>query len=52
MINHCNYELHTHVVNWEAMKNLQVAYLKSGISNQDVPQDHVFCGALQGGNKA
>ena len=46
VINHCNYELHTHVVNWEAMKNLQVAYLKSGISNQDVPQDHVFFAVL------
>ena len=24
------------------MKNLQLAYLASGISNQDTPQDHIF----------
>ena len=46
IVNHCNYELYTHVVNWESIKNLQVAYLKSGIANQDVPQDHVFFAVL------
>ena len=28
------------------MRDLQVAYLKSGISNQDVPQDHIFFSIL------
>lgn len=42
IINYCNYDLHTHVVDWEEMRELQLSYLHSGISNQDVPQDHVF----------
>ena len=41
-----NIDLFTHVVNWQSMKKLQLAYLKSGIANQDVPQDHAFFVAL------
>lgn len=40
------WELHTHVVNWEDMRRLQIAYLRSGVPNQDVPQDHAFFAAL------
>jgi N-acetyl sugar amidotransferase len=46
VVSHCNFDLYTHVVDWEDIKRLQVAYLKSGISNQDVPQDHVFFAVL------
>ena len=46
IIKHCNYDLHTEVIDWAAMKNLHLAYLKSGISNQDVPQDHIFFSTL------
>lgn len=46
VVAHCGFDLHTHVVDWEDMKKLQLAYLKSGISNQDVPQDHVFFAVL------
>lgn len=42
----CGYDLHTHVVDWEEMRDLQLAYLKAGVSNQDVPQDHVFFASL------
>ncbi len=42
IVKHCGYDLHTHVVDWEEMRDLHLAYLKSGLSNQDVPQDHVF----------
>lgn len=42
IIKHCGYDFYTHVVDWEDMKNLQLAFLKSGVPNQDVPQDHVF----------
>ena len=38
----CDYDLHTYVVDWKIMRDLQVAYLKSGVANQDVPQDHIF----------
>jgi N-acetyl sugar amidotransferase len=40
------YHLYTHVVDWEEMRDLQLAYLRAGISNQDVPQDHVFFASL------
>lgn len=39
-------ELYTEVVNWEEMKDLQVAFLKSGIPDQDLPQDASFFSSL------
>lgn len=35
-------DLYTEVINWEEMKDLQVAFLKSQISDQDLPQDCAF----------
>lgn len=46
ILKHCNFDLHTHVVDWSEMRDLQLSYLKSGISNQDVPQDHIFFSTL------
>ena len=43
---YCDYDLVTHVVDWEEMRDLQISYLKSGIANQDVPQDHVIFSSL------
>ena len=40
------FDLHTIVIDWEEMRDLQVAYLRSGLANQDVPQDHAFFAAL------
>lgn len=45
-VKHCGFDLHTHVVDWDEMRDLQVAYLKAGVANQDVPQDHVFFASL------
>lgn len=39
-------DLYTEVINWEEMKDLQVAVLKSGISDQDLPQDYAFFSTL------
>lgn len=46
VVKHCNFDLHTHVVDWEEMRDLHLAYLRAGIANQDVPQDHVFFASL------
>lgn len=46
IVKYCKYDLHTHVVDWEEMRDLQLAYLHSGIANQDVPQDHIFFASL------
>jgi N-acetyl sugar amidotransferase len=42
ILDHTGFDLHTHVVDWEEMRDLQLAFLRSGVSNQDVPQDHAF----------
>lgn len=46
IVKYCDYTLHTHVMNWEEIRDLQVAYLKAGIANQDVVQDHAFFAVL------
>ncbi len=46
IVKYCGFDLHTHVVNWEDMRDLQLAFLRSGIPNQDVPQDHIFFSTL------
>jgi len=46
IVKFCNFDLHTHVVDWEEMRDLQLAFLRSGISNQDVPQDHIFFASI------
>jgi N-acetyl sugar amidotransferase len=35
-------DLYTEVINWEEIKDLQLAYFKSGVPHVDVPQDHAF----------
>jgi N-acetyl sugar amidotransferase len=39
-------DLHTEVVNWEEMKDLQLAFFKARVAHLDTPQDHAFFGAL------
>lgn len=39
-------DLYTEVVDWEEMKDLQVAMLRSQIADQDFPQDTAFFSAL------
>jgi N-acetyl sugar amidotransferase len=39
-------DLHTEVVNWEEMKDLQLAFLKAGLPYADNPQDIAFFSGL------
>ena len=39
-------ELYTEVINWKEMQDLQVAFFKSQIPDQDIPQDTAFFSAL------
>lgn len=39
-------DLHTEVIDWNAMKDLQLAFLKAQVPHQDVPQDHAFFASL------
>ena len=46
LCNGLNLDLFTEVINWEEMKDLQVAFLRSQIADQDLPQDYAFFSAL------
>jgi N-acetyl sugar amidotransferase len=35
-------DLYTEVIDWEEMKDLQLAFFKSGVPHVDTPQDHAF----------
>lgn len=35
-------DLYTEVINWEEMRDLQLAFFKSGVIHLDTPQDHAF----------
>ncbi len=39
-------DLYTEVINWEEMKDLQLAFLKAQVPDQDIPQDTAFFSAL------
>ena len=46
MIDKLGLDLYTEVVNWEEMKAFQLAYIRAGVPNIDVPQDHAFIATL------
>ena len=46
LVNGLGLDLYTEVINWEEMKDLQVALLKSQIPHQDIPQDTAFFSSL------
>ncbi len=39
-------DFYTHVIEWQEMRDLQVAFLKASVLNQDMPQDHAFFATL------
>lgn len=39
-------DLITEVIDWDAMRELQKAFFRSQVVNQDIPQDHAFFAAL------
>lgn len=41
-----NLDMYTEVVNWNEMRDLQLAFLKSQVPYQDLPQDHVIFAGL------
>lgn len=46
MLTRLGLDLVTHVVDWEDMKEMQLAFLRSHVANQDIPQDHAFFAGL------
>lgn len=39
-------DLYTEVINWEEMRDFQLAFFKSGLPHIDIPQDHAFVATL------
>ena len=46
LIESLNLDLFTDVVNWEQMKDFQLAFFKSGLPHIDIPQDIAYTAAL------
>lgn len=46
MVDQLGLDLYTEVINWEEMKDFQLAFLKSGVPHIDIPQDHAFIATL------
>lgn len=46
LVNGLNSDLYTEVANWDQVKRMQVAFLRSGIPDQDLVQDAVFFSEL------
>ena len=42
LVNKLNLHLETIVIDWDSIKQLQIAYLRSGLKNQDVPGSCIF----------
>jgi N-acetyl sugar amidotransferase len=39
-------DLHTYVVEWQEIRDLQLAFLRASVLNQDIPQDHAFFASM------
>ncbi len=46
LVDGLNVELFTKVINWEEMRDFQLAFFKSGVPHIDLPQDHAFVATL------
>ena len=44
----CGFDLFTVVIDWDEMADLQRAFLRAGVPDQDIPQDHVIFAAFYG----
>lgn len=42
LIDKLNLDLYTDVIDWDEMRDLQLAFFKSGVPHIDTPQDHAF----------
>ncbi len=40
-------DLHTHVVDWEEFRDLQLSFIKAGVTNLEIPTDHGINALLQ-----
>ena len=46
MVDALGLDLFTEVINWNEMRDFQLAFFKSGVPHLDIPQDHAFIATL------
>ena len=46
IIDKLNLDLHTEVINWREMRDLQLSFFKAGHPNLDIPQDHAIWASI------
>lgn len=46
LVDKLDLDLYTEVINWEEMRDFQLAFFKSGVPHLDIPQDHAFVATL------
>ena len=46
LVDNLKLDLYTEVINWKEMRDLQLSFLKSGVSHIDAPQDYAFFATL------
>jgi len=46
LVKRLSFDLHTFVVDWEEMADLQLAFFKASLANCDIPTDHGFLAVL------
>lgn len=46
MVKKLGLDLYTEVINWEEMRDFQLAFFKAGVPHLDIPQDHAFIATL------
>lgn len=46
LVKSLNLDMYTEVINWDEMKDLQLAFFKAQVAYQDLPQDHVIFAGL------
>lgn len=42
IVKRCGFDLVTHVVDWPEMQDIQRAFFRAAVPNQDIPQDHAI----------
>ncbi|MCM8594239.1 MAG: N-acetyl sugar amidotransferase [Candidatus Accumulibacter sp.] len=46
LVDKLSLDLYTEVINWEEMRDFQLAFFKAGVPHLDIPQDHAFVATL------
>ena len=46
MVDKLGLDLYTEVIDWEEMRDFQLAFIKAGVPHIDIPQDHAFIATL------